>query len=237
MPPDTPKQPPFAVAPAELSAWQEQLVSAITHGADDSLAPAPRLRAHSRNLTGIRRRALEQTFPLAREKQPGAFETMVGAWLRAGLSRCADLEHESGALLRAWRAGHIVAIEPWDTRNLWHALLAVEQLRQLIAIGEVSEAPYKLINAQRIAPTAAVQSLPHGLDAVLGSPGAEDSPGYLVVARSPSEQRPAVTAIDADLYMQLIALSRSRSERQRLPKAARRQLVRLGWIQGRNDAI
>ena len=101
MPPDTPQQPPFAEVPEELSAWQERLVSAITHGADDSLAPAPRLRAHSRNLTGIRRRALEQTFPLAREKQPDAFETMVGAWLRAGLSRCADLEHESDALLRA----------------------------------------------------------------------------------------------------------------------------------------
>ncbi len=237
MPPDTPQQPPFAEVPEELSAWQERLVSAITHGADDSLAPAPRLRAHSRNLTGIRRRALEQTFPLAREKQPDAFETMVGAWLRAGLSRCADLEHESDALLRAWRAGHIAAIEPWDTRNLWHALLAVEQLRQLIGIGEADKAPYKLIVAHRIAPTAAVQRLPHGLNAVLGNPAAQDGPGYLVVARPPSEQRPAVTAIDTDLYMQLIALSRSRSERQRLPTAARRQLVRLGWIQGCHDAI
>lgn len=237
MPPDTSQQPTATKVPAELSAWQERLVSAIAHGADESLAPAPRLRAHNRNLTGIRRRALEQTFPLAKEKQPDAFQTMVEAWLRAGLSHCADLEQESDALLRAWRAGHIAAIGPWDTRNLWHALLAVEQLRQLISIGAIEKACYRLIGAHRIAPTAAVQRLPHGFDAVLGHPGARDGPGYLVVARQPGEQRPAVTEIDADLYTQLIALSRSPAERQRLPTTARRELARLGWIRDCNDAI
>ncbi len=232
MPPDSahPSASHSPTAPPELLQWQQDLVQAITGRPGSALASRSRLQAHNRNLTGIRRQALAQIFPLARQQDPARFRQLVNQWLALGLSPCADLELEGHALLRAWQAGELPEQPAWSSNAPWPTLMALEQLRQLIRIGETQEAPYRLVQAHRLAPRAAALALPFTLDVLLGQAPDQAQPGHLVVALPPGQSSVTVTPIDAPLFALLIELAVHPKQVQGLPDGTRQQLRRQGWI-------
>lgn len=233
MPPDSahPSAIHTAIAPPELLQWQQDLVQAITGPPGSILASRSRLQAHNRNLTGIRRQALAQIFPRASQQDPARFRQLVDKWLALGLSLCADLELEGHSLLRAWQAGELPEQPAWSLHAPWPALMAVEQLRQLVRIGEAQEAPYRLVRAHRLAPRAAALALPFTLDVLLGHAPDQAQPGHLVVALPPGQTSVTVTPIDAPLFDLLIELAVHPGQVQGLPDGTRQQLCRQGWIQ------